>query len=87
MNLTELGMELCVKKRCPGHSYRLGQVTRVLGCYGHSECTGTQVLRRNSRDGQLFWGCSRWPDCSASEPFSICLDLKQRLKKALFERT
>lgn len=30
-------------------------------------CSTEMVLRCNSRDGHLFWGCPCWPECKETE--------------------
>lgn len=46
------------------------------------KCGGRMLLRINLRNKDLFWGCSSYPDCTNTYPFSIGdipLDLRRRL--------
>src|SRR3990167_11009370 len=65
MRLTELGEMLGEVPKCPGR--------RHCGAFGgtvYDHCGARMVLRK-SRTGELFWGCQRWPECSATYPFDF----------------
>lgn len=37
---------------------------------GACSCGGREVVRRNGKSGQRFYGCSRYPQCRRTRPFS-----------------
>lgn len=77
MKLKELGDWLGKNRQCFGRPERglLGYCYDP-GCPGK----GRLVLRMRRNDGELFWGCSSFPDCTHSEPFIPFIDLTRRLK-------
>lgn len=73
MNLRDLGYYLSnPPSRCPGkfHYTRYGST--------NEECTGHLLLRCRRVDGEIFWGCSTFPNCTFSEPFIPSLDIFRR---------
>ena len=34
------------------------------------KCHRTMVIRSSNKTGELFWGCSKYPDCVSSLPFT-----------------
>lgn|GEM_PF-1411638 len=48
-------------------------------CHAH----GKLVVRRNSKTNDFFWGCSKYPDCRTTHPFSA---EQKRLQNHLLQR-
>lgn len=90
MKLRELGDLLEGQKNCHGTTYFPSHCARILGYTAREECSGFQVLRHSSKDGQLFWGCSRWPECRATSPFIFmpwqATELRSRLAAPAYPR-
>lgn len=65
MKLSDLG-ELFGRERtsCPG------QLVYTRHSHYTKECNGRLVLRSNGSTGELFWGCSTYPECRNTTPFS-----------------
>lgn len=69
MTLRELGIQLFKVRRCPGKCSQPATIYRIFGTFARIPCAGKQVLRINGKDGSLFWGCSRFPECRITSNF------------------
>lgn len=74
MTLSELGNLLSGNKarKCPGRRvYQNSCIGRMWGLTSEIPCPvrGRLVLRMRKSDKELFWGCSGFPDCTATRNF------------------
>lgn len=79
MTLLDLGRFLVPRRqKCPG-MLKHGMFSSY-----NVDCDGDYVLRMNSHDKNLFWGCSNYPGCTHGAPFTEH-DLPHAAKVALYE--
>lgn len=80
MTLQQLGEMLVEQQKCPHHTDRCLYERR--SCHQHDYCSGHLVLRVGN-ERKLFWGCSNYPECTASQSFSWMVNLRAGLRYAV----
>lgn len=65
MKLHDLGTLLGRERACCP-----GELVHTRYSHYSKECNGHLMLRMNHTNGDLFWGCSTFPDCRNTSPFN-----------------